>query len=165
MNAAHEGRLNELIHWWNKAFPNDPATPQSKMRGTSLLKLAEYNAGGYTRALTWLRNEAAKRIAATTVQIPVVEIVETVEVEEQVGMTEDYLNIQAFFDECLALYMERNMKYGDSWKVLSASSLANLIEMKANRAAKMGDLNAKSLDEAKDMANYAAMLALKLKDL
>ncbi len=57
--------------------------------------------------------------------------------------------------------MSRNKKYGSSWRVLSIQSIANLIEMKMNRVAKLGEVDAKTLDEFSDVANYACFALLK----
>lgn len=76
----------------------------------------------------------------------------------------DLIKVQEFFKRCMDIFVERGTKYGFSWKVLKTKSIANLIEMKANRAVEMGDENAKSLDETTDIANYAAMLYIKLSE-
>jgi len=60
------------------------------------------------------------------------------------------------------LMMSRNKKYGDSWKVLSIQSIANLCEMKMNRIAKLGEIDAKTEDEFFDIINYACFALIKL---
>lgn len=67
------------------------------------------------------------------------------------------------FERCLQLMLERNAKYGDSWKVLTIPSLANLIEMKMHRIANLPSGAPKTEDEFQDTVNYALMGLLKIK--
>ncbi len=71
--------------------------------------------------------------------------------------------IREEFEKCLSLMLERNEKYGDSWKVLTIPSLANLIEMKMHRIANLPSGASKTNDEFQDTVNYALMGLLKLK--
>lgn len=135
-------RLNELIRLFKQLNPEEVVDENYKVRGTSLKKLAETASGGYLRVRDWARKKVEEQKVAQPDQ--------------------DLVEMKAFFDKCLSLFEERNAKYGKSWYVLTPHSTANLIEMKANRAKEMGDENAKSLDEAYDMANYAAMLFIQL---
>jgi len=73
--------------------------------------------------------------------------------------------IRAQFENCLKIMLERNEKYGDSWKVLTLPSLANLIEMKMHRIANLPSGAPKTLDELQDTVNYALMGLLKLNTL
>lgn len=66
------------------------------------------------------------------------------------------------FEECLQLMLERNAKYGDSWRVLTIPSLANLAEMKLHRIANLPPGAPKTKDEFMDTVNYALMGLLKL---
>ena len=143
-------RLAKLISLFSK-IEGVKVTGEYVVRGTSLKKLAETNGGGYQRVLKWAEGKADPKMTK----------VEEV-VEEEVDP--NYEKMKDFFRKCLALYKERNAKYGASWMVMTPHTTANLIEMKAQRAREMGDTNAKSNDEAFDMANYAAMLYLKLNE-
>lgn len=69
--------------------------------------------------------------------------------------------------ECLSLMRARNAKYGNSWKVLTIQSIANLIEMKMHRIANMNaqELDVKILDEFMDTINYAFFALMKLAKL
>lgn len=69
--------------------------------------------------------------------------------------------------ECLSLMRARNAKYGNSWKVLTIQSIANLIEMKMHRIANMNaqELDVKILDEFMDAINYAIFALMKLAKL
>lgn len=67
------------------------------------------------------------------------------------------------FDRCFELMKSRNKAYGNSWKVLSVQAIANLMEMKMNRIAKLGEIDTKVLDEFQDCANYAIFALLKLR--
>lgn len=69
-----------------------------------------------------------------------------------------------YTDECLSLMESRNKSYGDSWKVLSVQSIANLIEMKMNRVARLGSVEAKTKDEFMDCINYGLMGLIKLEN-
>jgi len=143
-------RLSKLIRLFS-VIEGHKIDEQYVVRGTSLRKLAETNGGGYQRVLKWAEGKVNPKVAK----------MEGVVVEE---IDPNYERMKDFFRKCLALYKERNAKYGDSWTVMTPHTTANLIEMKAQRAREMGDTNAKSNDEAYDMANYAAMLYLKLNE-
>lgn len=129
-------REKYMIGLFQQLNPSELVTLETKINGTTIEKLCEFNAGGYKRVISWLE-------------------------ENQMIHEEDDLEtdpIEEFLLKALSLYRERKGKYGDSWKVLTPETTANLIEMKAYRARTMGRENAKSLDEALDMCNYAAML-------
>lgn len=64
--------------------------------------------------------------------------------------------------QCFALMQGRNKKYGDSWKVLSVQSLANLCEMKLNRISQLGEKAPKTEDELIDVINYCTFALIKL---
>lgn len=66
----------------------------------------------------------------------------------------DYQMIELFFQDCLKLFVDRAGKYGSSWRELTPTSISDLIKMKTSRATKTG--------EPHDIANYAAMLAIKI---
>lgn len=68
------------------------------------------------------------------------------------------------FKKCQDLMISRNKKYGDSWKVLTIQSIANLIEMKMHRIANMDtkNLDPKIEDEFSDACNYAIFGLIKL---
>lgn len=74
----------------------------------------------------------------------------------------DVDEVRVLFEKCLALMIERNEKYGDSWKVLTVPSIANLIEMKLHRVANLPSGAPKVEDEFMDTVNYALMALLKL---
>lgn len=65
--------------------------------------------------------------------------------------------------EAFDLMKSRNTKYGDSWKVLSIQSLANLCEMKLHRIANLDKVEPKIYDELIDTLNYMVFGLLKLK--
>ena len=161
-----EYRLEQLIKGMNGIDPTVIHDGSFMLNGTSLQKLAETGGPGYHRVIAWMEKKLESH---HTPEMGAAELV-TAEViggfRAAVGILKDEQKdlIELALEKSLALYRERKGKYGDSWKVLSASSTANLIEMKANRAAKMGDENAKSLDEALDIVNYGAMLYVKLNE-
>ena len=65
----------------------------------------------------------------------------------------------------LELMMWRNVKYWDSWKVLTIQSLANLCEMKLHRIARLWEMEAKTEDELIDVMNYCVFGLMKLEEL
>jgi len=139
MRPEAEHRTNYMMRLYKRLNPEEEVTPQTKINNATIEKLCEFNGGGYQRVITWLLEKNKEK-------------------EKEEEYAKDYEDMKNFFNKCLALYKERNEKYGKSWEVLTAHTTANLIEMKAHRAKEMGEANAKSLDEAYDMANYAAML-------
>lgn len=161
---SKENRLDTLISLMDRLNPGESHDGQTAMRGTTLEKLAEFDGGGYQRVKKWLEEKIEETEGPTISDLVNEDVKVAFRNATEILRREEKDEIELFFEKCIDLYRSRKEKYGDSWKVLSASSTANLIEMKANRAAKMGDKNAKSLDEAIDMANYAAMLYVKLND-
>lgn len=76
----------------------------------------------------------------------------------------DKEKFKKILDECYELFIERYEKYGDSWKVLSVQSTANLCEMKMNRIARLGHKVPKTEDEFKDNINYSVFALMKLNE-
>lgn len=74
-------------------------------------------------------------------------------------MNKDMILMHQIMEEAHILMVGRNDKYGDSWKVLTLQSIANLVEMKMHRIARMNsqNLDPKILDEFTDGLNYCAM--------
>lgn len=142
-------RLNKLISLFSK-IEGTKITGDYVVRGTSLRKLAETNGGGYQRVLKWAESKIPKKAPEPT-PLPV-----------PPEMQEMKNQLKAAWEVMLG----RNAKYGDSWKVLSIPSMANLIEMKMHRIANMNEkeLNPKIIDEAVDAINYSAMMLYKLKE-
>lgn len=144
-------RLAKLISLFSK-IEGARVTGDYVVRGTSLKKLAETNGGGYQRVLRWAESKVPKSKKdpePTSLPVPP----EMAEMKNQ---------LKAAWEVMLG----RNAKYGDSWKVLSIPSMANLIEMKMHRIANMTEkeLNPKIIDEAVDAINYSAMILYKLKE-
>jgi len=84
------------------------------------------------------------------------------DLREEVGLTDMDL-ARKEFSRCFKLMQGRNEKYGDSWKVLSIQSIANLIEMKMHRIANLPEGAPKTEDEFQDAVNYSIFALLKLK--
>lgn len=80
-------------------------------------------------------------------------------------LSRDMESAQFELKRCFQLMVGRNGAYGDSWKVLSIQSIANLIEMKMNRIARLGEADAKTEDEFMDVVNYAIFGLLKMHEL
>lgn len=142
-------RLAKLINLFSK-IEGVKVTGDYVVRGTSLKKLAETNGGGYQRVLKWAEGKVPKKTPEPT-PLPVGP--EMMEMKNQLKGAWEVM-------------VGRNAKYGDSWKVLSIPSMANLIEMKMHRIANMTEkeLNPKIIDEAVDAINYSAMILYKLKE-
>ena len=82
-------------------------------------------------------------------------------------MNKDMILMWEIMREAHTLMVGRNDKYGDSWKVLTLQSIANLVEMKMHRIARMDskNLDPKILDEFTDGLNYCAMGVAALRKL
>jgi len=142
-------RLSKLIDLFSK-IEGVRVTGAYAVRGTSLKKLAETNGGGYQRVLKWAEGKVPKKAPRTT----------------QPPIDPEMLEMKNQLRGAWEVMVGRNTKYGDSWRVLSIPSMANLIEMKMHRIANMTekDLNPKIIDEAVDTINYSAMMLFKLKE-
>lgn len=145
--SGQKERISKILDLHEQAFPGMPVTEDSLINGAVIRNICEYEAGGYKRVTAWLKGQILSNKEAAQE-----------EMEQTKNTKTDAEKMEDFFAKCLELYKEREGKYGRSWHTLSAHTTANLIEMKANRAKEMGEENAKSLDEAFDMANYAGML-------
>jgi len=143
-------RLSKLISLFSK-IEGVKISGDYQVRGTTLRKLAETNGGGYQRVLKWAEGKAyPKKVVGP--ELPVI--------------SEEMLEMKNQLKGAWEVMVGRNTKYGDSWKVLSIPSMANLVEMKMHRIANMTEkeLNPKIIDEAVDAINYAAMILFKLKE-
>ena len=120
-----------------KRVGDEGASSETKIKGATVERLCEYPGGGYFRVIRWLEKQASEL--------------------KQENSTEE--NLTPYYKKCRDLMMSRNKKYGDSWRVLTIQSVANLIEMKMNRIANMKneDLDPKIEDEFIDTVNYAIM--------
>jgi len=85
---------------------------------------------------------------------------------EPIGFTDNVLKhrVDQIHKDTLDLMLSRNEKYGDSWKVLTIPSLANLCEMKLHRIARLWDVDAKTEDELMDVINYCVFGLMKYKE-
>lgn len=139
-------RLSKLIKLFSE-IEGTKVTGDYIVRGTSLRKLAETNGGGYQRVLKWAESKVTP-------------------IETPAPINPDMLLLKAIHKHCWEVMNGRNQKYGDSWKVLSIQSIANLIEMKMHRIANMTEqnLDPKVVDEFVDASNYATMALQKLQD-
>ncbi len=81
---------------------------------------------------------------------------------KKIGKEIDLEAVKLILGACVTLMEERNLKYGDSWRVLTIPSVANLIEMKMHRIANLPAGAPKTRDEFMDTINYACMGLLKL---
>lgn len=142
MNPEWEGRINTLIHLHHKAFPGVDVSAQTKIRGTTLEKLAQYNAGGYNRVRTWLEGEVKKQTNKK----------QTMELTPE--QQKDVESLRAFFEGAVNTFIQKGMKYGNSWHELSIDSTKDLVRMKLSRA----DMT----DEFEDAVNYIWMLKQKV---
>ena len=133
-----EGRVQYVMEMYQKINPNEEITSQTKIKGTTIEKLCEFDAGGYQRVKMWCEDKLNSRERDSEIEI-----------------------IAKEFQRCFQLMKSRNEKYGNSWKVLSVPSIANLIEMKMNRIAKLGAEAPKTEDELMDSINYAIFALLK----
>lgn len=139
MNSEQADRIRYIVSMFQVINPKDVITPETKIKNTTIERLCEYDMPPYRRIKEWCEKK-------------------TLELQGQ----NQHLEFKKILDQAFETFKGRNEKYGDSWKVLSISSTANLIEMKMNRIARLGT-DAKTEDEFIDTINYAVMGILKLK--
>ena len=131
MKPDHKERANQMVALYKKLNPEEEVDYDTKINGATIFNLTQFTGGGYYRVMAWLEKTLQKDVEL----------------------------LSPLYDECKELMEGRNKKYGDSWKVLTIQSVANLIEMKMNRIANMknADLDPKIEDEFIDSVNYAIM--------
>lgn len=151
MNKDQQYRLEYLINGLKKIEGQNNKDviidKDTKLRGTTLEKLSLYNGPAFNRVSSWIKEKL-----------------------DEIGTPNQPTETTLFrnkMQECFDLFKSRNNKYGDSWKVLSLQSVANLIEMKMHRVANMStqQIDPKIKDEFQDSVNYAVMGLLKLKEI
>jgi len=120
---------------YQKLNPNQIIDEETKIKGTTIFKLCEYDSGPYKRIKEWCE----KKIN----QLP-----------ERNEIDQDNKEFERIMKECLDLMKERNVRYGQSWKVMKIQTIANLCEMKLNRISNMEKYDPKIVDEMKDVLNY-----------
>lgn len=140
-----ESRINYIIEMYKKINPTDVINKYTTIKNTSIEKLCEFNGGAYNRIREWMESKIFE------LQTPIIK-------------DDDIIKFKEEMNKCFELFKSRNKKYGSSWKALTMSSIANLIEMKMNRIANMDieKLNPKIEDEFIDACNYAIMGLMKL---
>lgn len=139
--------------------PDEVVEPETKIKGTPIKKLCEYNAGGYQRVIAWLESQQPKE------EGNIKTAAELLKTEASTVLTNEMDVMETLSKDAHNVMTERSKKYGDSWKVLTIQSIANLIEMKMNRIANMRNenLDPKIEDEFIDAINYAKMGLYKYK--
>lgn len=143
--TQQEERANYIVKLYRDINSDPNINTNTKIKNTSIWKLCETGGAPYQRIKKWCESK-----------LP------TLKVKE-----EDNEDMQLAFEQfvkCFELMKGRNIKYGDSWKVLSVQSLANLIEMKMHRIANMNtqQLDPKIEDEFIDTINYGIFGLIKL---
>ena len=152
--TGQEERIKQMLEVHQKAFPGMSVSENTEIKGTSIRKLCEYDAGGFNRVMAWLKGQIASLESQAETPTAVMR-----KIPEDIAAMED------LYMEARELMLSRNEKYGDSWKVLSIQSMANLIEMKMHRIANMKneELDPKIEDEFIDSINYGVMGLYKYK--
>jgi len=148
-----EGRINLIVSMYQEL--NDLQGTDIRVGRDTLFnnvtieKLCEYGGPGYFRVLNWLQQKVGEARNSKK--------------EEDAENIDMNLASQEF-KKSFELMKSRNKKYGDSWKVLSIPSIANLCEMKLNRISNMDieNLDPKIEDELRDTMNYMAFALIKL---
>lgn len=135
-------RIKYICEMMDKIEPGVNHTKDSKIKNAKIESLCKvyypHMKGPYQRIRDWCESKIPKEL-------------------------DDIEKAAKEFQRCFELMKSRNQKYGDSWKVLSVQSVANLIEMKMHRIANLGELEAKTEDELMDTVNYGIFALLKLK--
>jgi hypothetical protein len=141
-------RMDYIVKMFQQLNPEEKITSDTIIRGTPIWKLCNSDGGPYQRIKTWCEKK----------------ITEKKLIEEE---NDDMLKAKKEYDKCFDLMKSRNKKYGDSWKVLTIQSIANLCEMKLHRIANMNnqDLDPKIEDELRDTANYMIFALIKFYEL
>lgn len=154
-------RIAYMIGLWEKVNGCE-GNLSTRINNTTIGRLCETSGGPYQRVITWLEKKVD--------ELSMPEKNEPEESEYRNALLEDkpYTDMEKAdkeFQKCFELMQGRNAKYGDSWKVLSVQSIANLIEMKMHRIANMDtkDLDPKIEDEFIDAVNYGIFGLIKLK--
>lgn len=142
MNTAQ--RIKYIVGLYQKICPDIKVTPDTLINNASIKKLCTSNGGGYTRIKDWCEKKVAEL--------------------GKPELSPEMKKAKEQFHNCYALMQSRNKAYGNSWKVLSIQSIANLIEMKMNRISQLGEVDTKVVDEFMDCANYAIMALMKLNE-
>lgn len=129
-------RMEYIITLYQKINPEMKVDGDTTIKNTPIWKLCQTDGGPYQRIKAWL--------------------------EKNVPQPKDLF--EEILTECISVMRERNKSYGESWRVMSIESMANLCEMKLNRVSKLGTDNAKTKDELIDTINYCTFALIKLKE-
>ncbi len=142
-------RINYLVSLLYELDPEGIYDGDYKIKNATLDSICEYPGGGYFRIKSWLEKKVEEKQN---------------ELGEKFTPKSDMELAREQFQKCFELMQSRNKKYGDSWKVLTIQSLANLCEMKLHRIANMqsDNLDPKIEDELVDTANYMIFALIKL---
>lgn len=142
-------RIQYIVEMYKKIYPHINVTEETLIKGTSIKTLCKTDGGPYQRIRKWCEDKL-KTLTPTEVK------------KEE---NQDMFLAKEQYNRCFDLMKSRNVKYGDSWKVLTVQSIANLCEMKLHRIANMDtkNLDPKIEDELMDTANYMIFALIKLK--
>lgn len=137
-------RIAYIVGMYSKIL-GKPIDSQTTIKNATIEKLCESNGGPYQRIKGWCEDKLKE-----------------LEEKELVENYEDMIKARELFHKCFDLMKSRNEKYGDSWKVLTIPSLANLCEMKLHRIANLPEGAPKTEDELMDTINYCIFGLMKL---
>lgn len=165
-----EERISYVVGLYQFLNPVAEVSASTMINNTSIAKLCETDGGPYQRIVSWLekkvdeKKEAELEVYASERSTKKPSKYRSFLLKEQEVQT-DMSRAENEFQKCFDLMKSRNEKYGDSYKVLTLQSIANLIEMKMHRIANMDSKNIdpKIEDEFIDAANYAIFGLIKLK--
>ena len=135
-----------IVEMYRKITRDETINSNTQIKNTSIWRLCQSNGPAYQRIKSWCESKI-------------------IELQNQDPVNEDMKEAWEEFVKCYNLMKGRNTKYGDSWKVLTIQSLANLIEMKMHRIANMNSqqLDPKIEDEFIDTINYGIFGLIKIK--
>lgn len=144
-----ESRIQYIIGMYKRIYPDMDVTPKTLIKGTPIEKLCANEGGPYQRIRKWCEDRIITLPSKTNEK------------------ADDISKAGEQYQRCFDLMKSRNVKYGDSWKVLTIQSIANLCEMKLHRIANMHskELDPKIEDELMDTANYMIFALLKYNEL
>lgn len=149
--TTQRDRINYICAMHKKLNPLLDVTPKTTIKNASIEDLCKFDGAAYRRIKKWHEDTLQKK-ESEGVPVPTTQI------------SADMVEARELFHKCYDLMVSRNEKYGDSWKVLTIPSLANLCEMKLHRIANLPEGAPKTEDELMDTINYCIFGLMKLKN-
>lgn len=146
LEQYEEKRFQDLLYIYKKANQKDYNNDIINKSTKETLQDIACSKSRYEQLMKFYDNEVKKKR----------------EKQDQEKENEDMSEAEKIYNEAFELMKSRNLKYWDSWRVLSIQSIANLCEMKLHRISNLDKLEPKIYDELIDTLNYMVFALLKL---